>query len=306
MSDIGNMRIGMIGLGKMGANLARNMKRNGISVVVYNRSEEKTNELVAEGFEGAFSLEELAAKLGVGGVYWLMIPSGSAVDQTLDNLVAVAAPNALIIDGGNSNYKDTQRRAKALGDKGFRYMDVGTSGGKQGALEGACMMVGGAVADYRSLEAVFKAICVEGGVAYMGLHSTGHYVKMIHNGIEYGMMQAIAEGFEILEASPLDIDLVNAAGVWQNGSIIASYLIDVTRDALVKNPSLEGIRDEVDSSGEGLWTVEEALALKLPAYVITASLLKRFESKQENRFSNKLLAAMRNEFGGHKLHKSQD
>lgn len=304
MTPLPAIKVGMIGLGKMGGNLARNLKRNGVEVVVYNRGEDKTRQMMTEGFDGAFSIAELSEKLGNQGVYWMMVPAGAAVDETLAAIAAVAPKGALVIDGGNSNYKETQERAKMMLEKGFRYMDIGTSGGQQGALEGACMMVGGAMTDYAWLEPVLIRICVPGGVAFMGPHSAGHYVKMIHNGIEYGMMQAIAEGFEILEASPLDIDLVNAATVWQNGSIISSYLIDKTRDALVKNPRLDGILDVVDSSGEGLWTVEEALALKLPAYVITASLFKRFESKQHNRFANKLLAAMRNEFGGHKLHKA--
>lgn len=298
------MKIGMIGLGKMGGNLARNMKDKGFNVVVYNRSKEKTQSFIDEGFEAAYFLAELSEKLGSQAVYWMMIPAGDMVDEMIEQIMSVALEGALIIDGGNSNYKDSKRRAEYVHSKGFRYMDIGTSGGQQGAREGACMMVGGVLEDYKELEALLQAICVPGGVNYMGSHGTGHYVKMIHNGVEYGMMQAIAEGFEILQASDFDLDLEQVARVWQNGSIVASYLIDKTVDALAKNPNLDGILDIVDSSGEGLWTVEEALKLRLPAYVITASLFKRYESKQDNRFSNKLLAAMRNEFGGHKLHQS--
>ncbi len=297
-------KFGMIGLGKMGANLARNMTNHGVGVVVYNRTPEKTTAFVEEGFEGAFFLPELTEKLGDNGIYWLMIPSGEMVDTMIEAIMASAEPGALIIDGGNSNFHDTVRRANYVKSKGFRYMDIGTSGGQLGALNGACMMVGGAREDYDLIAPALEAVCVPGGVNYMGTNGTGHYVKMIHNGIEYGMMQAIAEGFEILEASEFDLNLTDVAKVWQNGSIISSYLVDKTSDALSKNPSLDGILDVVDSSGEGLWTVEEALKLKLPAYVITASLFKRYESKQDNRFSNKLLAAMRNEFGGHKLHKA--
>lgn len=297
-------KFGMIGLGKMGANLARNMANHGVGVVVYNRTPEKTTAFVEEGFEGAFFLPELTEKLGDKGIYWLMIPAGEMVDTMIDAIMASAEPGALIIDGGNSNFHDTVRRANYVKSKGFRYMDIGTSGGQLGALNGACMMVGGAREDYDLIAPALEAVCVPGGVNYMGTNGTGHYVKMIHNGIEYGMMQAIAEGFEILEASEFDLNLTDVAKVWQNGSIISSYLVDKTSDALSKNPSLDGILDVVDSSGEGLWTVEEALKLKLPAYVITASLFKRYESKQDNRFSNKLLAAMRNEFGGHKLHKA--
>lgn len=297
------MKIGLIGLGKMGANLARNMKKQGLEVVVYNRSKEKVELMIQEGFEGAMTMEDLAKKLGHDGIYWLMIPAGIGVDEVMVEIMAVAPVNALIIDGGNSNYKDTLRRAKKLTHSGFRFMDIGTSGGQLGALNGACMMVGGENSDYESVLPILQAICVPDGVNHMGPHGAGHYVKMIHNGVEYGMMQAIAEGFEILNASHFDLDLAAVAKVWQNGSIVSSYLIDQASKALSQNPSLSGIQDLVDSSGEGLWTVEEALTLKLPAYVITASLLKRYESQQTDRFSNKLLAAMRNEFGGHVLHK---
>ncbi|MCK8060494.1 MULTISPECIES: phosphogluconate dehydrogenase (NAD(+)-dependent, decarboxylating) [unclassified Fusibacter] len=298
------MKIGMIGLGKMGGNLAWNMRDHGVDVVVYNRSKAKTEEFIKEGFEGAYFLPELCEKLGQNAVYWLMIPAGEVVDEMIDQIMEIALPGSLIVDGGNSNFKDTVRRAKRVLDKGFRYMDIGTSGGQQGAREGACMMVGGEEKDYIEIAPLLVAVCVDDGVNYMGKHGTGHYVKMIHNGVEYGMMQAIAEGFEILEGSDFDLDLKKIAKVWQNGSIVSSYLVDKTVDALEKNPSLDGILDVVDSSGEGLWTVEEALRQKLPAYVITTSLFKRFESKQDDRFSNKLLAAMRNEFGGHKLHTS--
>jgi 6-phosphogluconate dehydrogenase len=297
------MKIGMIGLGKMGGNLARNMKDQGYEVVVYNRSYEKVKAFMEEGFEGVKTIEALVEALGEEGVYWMMVPAGDTVDAVLHDICAYAAPGALIIDGGNSKYTDTLARAEQVVESGFRYMDIGTSGGQQGARYGACMMVGGEKRDYDQLAEMLEAVCVPGGVNYMGMHGTGHYVKMIHNGIEYGMMQAIAEGFEILDQSEFDLDLTTISKVWQNGSIISSYLVDKTTDALEKNPSLDGILDKVDSSGEGLWTVEEALRLKLPAYVIASSLFKRFESKQEDRFSNKLLAAMRNEFGGHKIHK---
>ncbi len=293
----------MIGLGKMGGNLAYNMKNKGIGVVVYDHTPDKVNEMVTEGFEGAFTLIELAKRLGDEGIYWMMIPAGPSVDQMILDIIDIAQPNSLIIDGGNSNYKDTIRRATLIVQKGFRYMDIGTSGGQMGARYGACMMAGGSRIDYDLIESSLKAICVPNGVNYMGENGTGHYVKMIHNGIEYGMMQAIAEGFEILEHSAFDLDLSTIAKVWQNGSIISSYLVEKAADALAKSPELESIKDVVDSSGEGLWTVEEALALKLPAYVITASLFKRYESRQTDRFSNKLLAAMRNEFGGHAIHK---
>ncbi len=298
------MKIGMIGLGKMGGNLARNMKNNGYEVIVYNRSKDKTDAFVQEGFEGKYDIKALAEKLTVDDVFWLMVPAGNNVDDVIDSIMKYAEPGSLIIDGGNSNYKDTLRRAKEVTERGFRYMDIGTSGGQQGALEGACMMVGGVLEDYQRIEPVLVDICVPGGVDFMGSNGAGHYVKMVHNGIEYGMMQAIAEGFEMLNNSSFELNLTSAAKVWQNGSIVSSYLIDKAVLALENNPDMEGVLDQVDSSGEGLWMLEEALELRMPAYVIAASLFKRFESNQDNRFSNKLLAAMRYEFGGHKLHKA--
>lgn len=299
------MKIGMIGLGKMGANLARNLKANGFEVVVFNRTYEKTREMTLEGFVGAKSLSELVDLLGEEAVYWMMVPAGQAVEQTLIDLMKQARPGSVIIDGGNSRFHDTIRRANMASSEAFDFLDVGTSGGQEGALRGACMMIGGDFEVYTRLKPVFEAVCVPGGAAYMGPSGAGHYVKMVHNGIEYGMMQAIAEGFELLNASTYAFDLKKIAHVWQHGSIIESYLVGKTHQALEKNPVLEGLLDRVDSSGEGLWTVQEALERKVPLYTITASLFKRYESQQEDRFSNRLLAAIRNEFGGHAVHKKE-
>lgn len=297
------MNIGLIGLGKMGANLALQMKEKGLDPIVYNRSSEKTMSFINNGFKGALSLEALVEQLEKPRVLWLMVPSGETVDLLIDELMLLIDAEDLVIDGGNSNYKDTIRRAEKLTAEGIKFMDIGTSGGTGGARNGACMMVGGSVEDYAAMEPILSGLCVPGGLGHMGKSGSGHFVKMIHNGIEYGMMQAIAEGFDILKASSFDLDLADISEVWGNGSIVASYLMDMTTSALKKDPELKGIADKVDSSGEGLWSLEAALEFGVPAYVLSAALFKRYESKQEERYTNKLLAAMRNEFGGHAIHR---
>ncbi|BEP28179.1 phosphogluconate dehydrogenase (NAD(+)-dependent, decarboxylating) [Helicovermis profundi] len=298
------MKIGLVGLGKMGRNLALNMHDNKFDVVVYNRNSEKTKEFIEKGIEGAFTYKELIDKLDdKRKIVWIMVPSGHAVDTVISQIKPFLRKGDLVIDGGNSKYTDTIKRGKMLKTDGIHYMDVGTSGGTNGARNGACMMIGGEKSDYEELKTMFEAVCVTDGQMYLGKNGSGHFVKMIHNGVEYGMMQAIAEGFEILEASDFELDNYDVSKVWSNGSIIESYLMSTANKAFSKNKKLEGIVDEIDSSGEGLWTVEEALKLKLPSYVITASLMKRFESKQNERFSNKVVAALRNEFGGHKIYK---
>lgn len=300
------MNIGLIGLGKMGANLALQMKDRGFDPVVYNRSSEKTLSFIEQGFKGVFSIEEMIEQLPSPKVIWLMVPSGDTVDALIEQLIPLLNPEDILVDGGNSNYKDTIRRAERIKAEGLRYMDVGTSGGTSGARNGACMMAGGSVEDYNTVEPLLSKLCVEGGLGHMGTNGSGHFVKMIHNGIEYGMMQAIAEGFDILKASPFNLNLAEVSEVWGNGSIIASYLIDCTTSALKKNPEMDGIIDKVDHSGEGLWSLEAALEYGIPAYVLSASLFKRYESKQENRYTNKMLAAMRNEFGGHAIHRERE
>ena len=297
------MKIGIIGLGRMGGNLALNMREKGIDVVVYNRSSEKVKEYVNQGLIGASTYEELINKLDEKRIIWIMVPAGEPVDEVIDNITPFLNAGDIVIDGGNSKYTDTLTRGKKLKSFGIHFMDVGTSGGISGARNGACMMIGGEKDDYNKLKEVFNAICVEGGQSYMGSLGSGHFVKMIHNGIEYGMMQAIGEGFEILKESEFELNNCDVAKVWSNGSIIESYLMDTAVNAFSKNESLEGIIDKIDSSGEGLWTLEEAIKQQLPAYVIAASVMKRFESKQDERFSNKVVAALRNEFGGHKIYK---
>jgi len=297
------MKIGIIGLGRMGGNLALNMREQGIGVVVYNRSSDKVKEYVNQGLIGASTYEELINKLDKKRIIWIMVPAGEPVDEVIDNITPFLNAGDIVIDGGNSKYTDTLTRGKKLKSFGIHFMDVGTSGGISGARNGACMMIGGEKDDYNKLKEVFKAICVEDGQSYMGSLGSGHYVKMVHNGIEYGMMQAIGEGFEILKESEFELNNFDVAKVWSNGSIIESYLMDTAVNAFSKNEGLEGIIDKIDSSGEGLWTLEEAIKQQLPAYVIAASVMKRFESKQDDRFSNKVVAALRNEFGGHKIYK---
>lgn len=297
------MRIGLIGLGKMGANLAKNMKDNNIDVVVYNRTVDKVKEVEEYGVEGAYSLEELVSKLTSPKVLWLMIPAGKPVDDTIEKLLPMLDEGDIIIDGGNSKYKDTLVRYKELREHGISLIDAGTSGGTDGARNGACMMVGGDDEVVSLLAPTFEALCVENGYGHMGPAGAGHFVKMVHNGIEYGMMQAVGEGFEILQESRFDLDYEQVSTVWNNGSIIAGYLMEMTERAFKQDPVLENSLGIIDSSGEGLWTVEEALELQVPAPVITQSLFTRYRSKQQDTFSGKVVAAQRNQFGGHYLHK---
>jgi len=298
------MKIGVIGLGKMGGNLAYNLRDNGYEVVVHNRSHAKIDAFVEDGFTGAHRLDDFLNMLGKDKVILLMIPAGEEVDNMINKMLPHMCSGDVVIDGGNSYYKDSMRRYELFKSESIDFIDMGTSGGVEGARNGACTMIGGDYEIYQKLEAVFKAISTENGYGYMGKSGSGHFVKMVHNGIEYGMMQAIGEGFELLEHSSFDLDYKNVSKVWNNGSIISSYLMQTVQSGFEHNGNdLKDIVDKVDSSGEGLWTVLEALELQVPLYNITGSLFKRFESKQDDRFGNKVVASMRNEFGGHKIHK---
>lgn len=297
------MKIGLIGLGKMGFNLALNLKDHGYEVVAYNKTKSKIEEAEKEGIIGAYSIEELVQKLNERRVIWLMVPAGDVVDDIIAQLTPLLNPHDIIIDGGNSNYKDTLRRFKELDDQNIDFMDVGTSGGISGARYGACTMIGAKKEVYTAIQQVFRDISVEDGYLYTGECGSGHFVKMVHNGIEYGMMQAIGEGFEILDKSKFDLDFEAVAKVWCNGSVIRGWLMDLVQSAFHKDAHLDDIKDIIHSSGEGLWTVEEALALKVPAPVIVGSLFVRFASEQEESFSAKVVAALRNEFGGHDVEK---
>ncbi len=295
------MRVGLIGLGKMGLNLALNMLDHGHEVLGYARTRSTVDKAVARGVKGAYSLEELVEQMGVPRLIWLMIPAGKTVDEVIEQLLPLLAPGDIIVDGGNSYYKDTLRRYEYLKSRGIRFADSGTSGGMEGARYGACCMIGAEEELFAYLEPLFKDITVPGGYLHTGPPGSGHYVKMVHNGIEYGMMQAIGEGMEILAKGPFKLDLRAVAGVWRHGSVIRGWLLDLTESALSKNNNLESIKDIAYSSGEGLWTVEEAIRLKVPAPVITAALLMRYRSEQEESFATKVVAALRHEFGGHEV-----
>lgn len=296
------MKIGIIGLGKMGFPLALQMKDRGHVPIAYNRSPDKVDLIRNEGVEGAYSLEELVSKLDSPAVILIMISAGEAVDATIDALAPLLSQGDILLDAGNSHYRDTIMRSDWLTELGIHYIDIGTSGGVGGARNGACMMVGGEPSAVSHVENLLKDLCVEDGYAHVGPIGAGHYAKMIHNGIEYGMMQAIGEGFEILSESEFDFDFQKLAHLWQNGSVIRGWLMELTEKVFVEHQgTLDDIVGVVNASGEGQWTVEEALELNIPAPVITASLYARFRSQQQDTFSGKLLAGLRYQFGGHKM-----
>lgn len=295
------MKLTMIGLGRMGMNMAKRLLRGGHQVVAYNRSPEKTNQLVEDGAIGAYSLYEVAEKLSTPRIVWVMLPAGQAVDDHIHQLKDLFSPGDIVIDGGNTYYKDDIRRAKLLDGKGIRFMDVGVSGGIWGLKIGYCMMIGGDKETFKQLEPIFKTLAPEEGYLYCGATGAGHFVKMVHNGIEYGMMQAYGEGFEILEASDYSesFNYAEIAHLWNQGSVVRSWLLELAEEAFRKNAKLTDIKGYVEDSGEGRWTIQQALDSGVPANVITLSLLRRFRSRQEDPFTDRVLAALRREFGGH-------
>lgn len=298
------MELGMIGLGRMGANMTERLLNGGHRVVGYARSPESIQRVVEKGAEGASSLEELVQKLTSPRAVWLMIPAGDPVDKTIQGLMPHLAEGDVIIDGGNSNYKDTIRRASMLKEKGLHYVDVGTSGGIWGLKEGYSMMVGGEKEIVERLRPLFETLAPgqDTGWGHVGPSGAGHFVKMVHNGIEYGLMQAYAEGFALLKKKEVfELDLHQIAEVWRYGSVVRSWLLDLTSEALGENPELEGIAPFVEDSGEGRWTVFEAIDLNVPAPVISLSLIQRIRSRDEESFPDRLLAAVRNKFGGHAI-----
>lgn len=297
------MQIGIVGLGRMGYNLALNLHDHGHDVIGYNKSLDKVETLIEEGLKGAFSIEELVEKMDGRKVIWVMVPSGDPTQQVIDKLTPLLKEHDIIIDGGNSNYKDTLRRYDVLKEKGVDFVDAGTSGGIEGARHGACSMVGAEDEVFNYIEPIFKDITVENGYLHCGRVGSGHYTKMVHNGVEYGMMQAIGEGFEILKESQFDLDFEKVAKVWNNGSVIRSWLMELTQSAFSKSPELADIKGRIGSNGEGLWTVQEALELKVPVPVIAGSLFVRDRSQQDESFSGQVVAALRNEFGGHTVEK---
>jgi 6-phosphogluconate dehydrogenase (decarboxylating) len=294
------MRIGLIGLGKMGFNLARNMAGHDFDVKAFDLSEQavrKAGEI--NGVTAFSSIEQLVDSLDKPRVFWMMVPAGEPTEKTLATLLKWADPGDIVLDGGNSKYTDSLRHYQLCKDKGVSFMDVGTSGGMSGARNGACVMVGGDKKTFDYLEPLFKAISVEDGYLYTGKAGSGHFLKMVHNGIEYGMMQSIAEGFEVLEKSDFDYDNAAVAKVWNHGSVIRSWLIELLEDAFSKDDHLEKLSGIMASSGEGKWTLETALNMQLPTPVIALSLMMRYRSLESDTFSGKIVAALRNEFGGH-------
>jgi 6-phosphogluconate dehydrogenase len=301
------MRIAMIGLGRMGGNMARRLLRNGIEVVGYNRSPEVVQTLVQEeGMLPASSLHQAVEQLASPRIVWLMLPAGNATEQTLHELIPMLGEGDIIVDGGNANYHDSQRRAAELEPHGIGFIDAGTSGGVWGLENGYCMMVGGSEEDVGRLEPVLRALAPakDRGWARMGPVGAGHYTKMIHNGIEYGMMQAFAEGFDLLRSKrEFDLDLAKVAETWRHASVVRSWLLDLTAEALAKEPDMSDIAPIVPDSGEGRWTVVEAVDQGVSLPVITLALQARFASQDVEGYQSRLLAVMRNAFGGHDVMK---
>jgi 6-phosphogluconate dehydrogenase len=293
------MKIGLIGLGKMGYNLALNLKDHGHDVVAYDVNEASVKQIRGEGVEGVTSIEALVEHLASPKIVWLMVPAGQPVDDVLDTLTPLLGAGDIVIEGGNSHYKDSLRRYQSLKEKGIHFLDCGTSGGVEGARHGVCTMIGGEPEAWKQVEPLFRDISVENGYHFTGQPGAGHFLKMVHNGIEYGMMQAIAEGFEVLHKSEFDFDYEQVARVWRHGSVIRSWLMDLTERAFAKDPKLDSIKGIMHSSGEGKWTLETALDLQAVTPVIALSLLMRYRSLEEDTFHGKVVAALRNEFGGH-------
>jgi 6-phosphogluconate dehydrogenase len=300
------MEIAMIGLGRMGANMAQRLLRGGHRVVGFDPAEAARKGIEQKGGESADTLQNLVAKLKSPRSIWLMVPAGAITDNTINSLLPMLAPGDTLIDGGNSNYKDTQRRAALAADKKINYVDSGTSGGIWGLAEGYSLMIGGDAAVVERHRPIFETLAPakNQGWGRVGPVGSGHYTKMVHNGIEYGMMQAYAEGFSILKhKQDFNLDLAQIAEIWRYGSVVRSWLLDLSADALSKNPNLDGIAPYVADSGEGRWTVADAIELGVSAPVITLSLLERLRSRDDDSFTDKLLAAMRNQFGGHEIKK---
>jgi 6-phosphogluconate dehydrogenase len=299
----------MIGLGRMGGNMVQRLLAAGHRVVAYDTSESAVSISKSQGAHGSPSLEDMVSSLAPPRPIWLMLPQGQPTQDTIDRLEPLLSPGDVILDGGNANYKDTLRRAETLSDTGIALMDVGISGGIWGLSEGYTLMVGGNEEHYQRLEPVFQALAPgsDRGYSHVGPVGSGHFVKMVHNGVEYALMEAYAEGFELMAAKEeFNLDLTTIANTWRHGSVVRSWLLDLVVSALEEDPSLSDLQAYVEDSGEGRWTVQESVDLAVPAPVITLSLLQRFRSRQAQPFGAKLLAALRNQFGGHPVRRSGD
>ncbi len=298
------MQIGLIGLGRMGGNMAQRILKAGHQVVVHNRSLEPIKAMEAKGAIGAYSLQELVKKLTPPRAIWLMVPAGAPVTQMIRDLLPELSEGDIVIDGGNSNYKDSIKRAAELAKKKIYFLDVGTSGGIWGLQNGYCLMIGGDEAIYKKLEPIFKALAPKDGFYHAGPHGAGHFVKMIHNGIEYGMLQAYGEGFEIMKASEFKLDFEKISHLWNQGSVVRSWLLELAELAFKKDAALASFEDYIEDSGEGRWAALEAIEKNVSAPVITLALLERLRSREDHCFSAKFIAALRNEFGGHAVKKT--
>ena len=302
------MEIGMIGLGRMGGNMVQRLLNGGHRIVTYDRSAEAVAASQSQGAVGVSSIEELVKNLTAPKAVWVMLPIGQPTEDTINSLIPLLSAGDTVLDGGNANYKDSMRRAEKLAEHGIDFMDVGTSGGIWGLVEGYALMIGGKEDVFQRLEPIFQTLAPskDQGLSHVGPAGAGHFVKMVHNGVEYGLMQAYAEGFEIMEAKKeFDLDLGQIAEGWRYGSVVRSWLLDLAAAALVEDPKLESLEAYVEDSGEGRWTVQESIDLAVPAPVITASVQARFRSRQEGPFGAKMLAALRNQFGGHAVRRTE-
>ncbi|HEY6537412.1 MAG TPA: decarboxylating 6-phosphogluconate dehydrogenase [Candidatus Dormibacteraeota bacterium] len=293
------MELALIGLGKMGGNMVERLLRDGHQVVAYDRDQAVTAKVAKGGASAASSLEDVVGRLAPRRVVWLMVPSGAPVDSSLDTLLPLLERGDIIVDGGNSHYTDSQRRAGRCAETGISFLDAGTSGGVWGLKVGYCLMVGGDQEAFDHVAPIFKTLAPPDGFLRVGPAGAGHYVKMVHNGIEYGMLQAYAEGFEVLDSSPFELDLGAIAHLWGQGSVVRSWLLELTELALKDDPGLKQIKGYVDDTGEGRWTLLEVLQQEVPAPVLALSLMMRIRSRQSDSFSAKYVAALRNQFGGH-------
>jgi 6-phosphogluconate dehydrogenase len=298
------MELGLVGLGRMGMNMARRLLEGGHRVVVFNRSPGPVEEARRYGAVGTASLAELAEQLTPPRVVWLMLPTGAPTTQMLDALLPLLQPGDLVVDGANAHYRDSQRRARELAARGLHFVDAGVSGGVWGRELGYCLMVGGAPEDVQRLEPVLRTLAPPDGYAHVGPPGAGHFVKMVHNAIEYGMLQAIGEGFELLHASEFPLDLRQIAHLWNQGSVVRSWLMELAERAFAADPGLEGIRGYVEDTGYGRWTVQDAVERAVPVPAIALALFARFRSRQEDSFSARVVAALRRQFGGHAVHQA--
>ncbi len=293
------MKTGFIGLGKMGMNMVAGLLDHGHEVLVYDLSQSNMEEAAGIGARAVDSLSAMVSQLEPRRILWMMVPAGKPVDTTMDALLPHLSAGDILVDGGNSNYRDSVRRARDAARYGVLFLDIGTSGGLEGARHGACMMAGGSREAYAQLEPLIRDMCVDGGYGYMGASGAGHFAKMVHNGVEYGMMQAIGEGFDILDSSQFEFDHREVARVWSNGSVIRGWLMELVCRAFEKDGRLDYLSGEIADSGEGKWTLEAALEEEVSVPVIAAALFRRYRSRSDDNFSDKVVAALRHEFGGH-------